>query len=428
VIVRFLPIALLSATALSAQPLLTTWRLNLTGATGMYTLQNGTTGRITADVQQVQYDATYVYVTATGIPSYSIGPFGANPNVPADQHYVAAIPRTTSVPATKTATQLGANGLYVNGVAMFNADDGNSWRNSNRTESPQGDGIWHRNGGTVEAPGFDPCGGHPQQQGAYHHHEYSPCLGALLGATPAAHSPLLGWAFDGFPIYGPYGYSSPLDPSSGVRRIVSGYRLRSITQRHTLAGGTALPASQYGPDVDATYFLGRYLEDFEWVSGLGDLDQYNGRFAVTPDFPAGTYAYYLTLDGDGEPAFPYTIGQFFYGAPNTANLRGPHVTVPAAGVTASSVLTVSSFAPASGAASTTVAITGQGFTGARAVYFNEVAAASFRVDSDTQITATVPAGATRGRVRVDRSDVYVRSTTDFVVVSATRRRRAVRTP
>src|SRR5258708_31965398 len=64
------------AVHLAAQPALTSWRLNTTGETGTYTLQNGTKGTLPANVQLVQYDATYVYVSASGIPSYDIGPFG----------------------------------------------------------------------------------------------------------------------------------------------------------------------------------------------------------------------------------------------------------------------------------------------------------------------------------------------------------------
>jgi hypothetical protein len=402
---------------LAAQPAITSWKLNTAGETGTYTLQNGTKGTLPANVQLVQYDATNVYVSASGIPSYDIGPFPGNPNVPANQHFVAAFPRTPVVPATKVATQLGVNGLYVNGVAMFNADDGNSWRNSNRTESPQGDGIWHRNGGVVEAVGFDPCEGHPQQQGVYHHHEYSPCLGAQLGATNTSHSPLLGFALDGFPMYGPYGYASPLDSSSGVRRMASGYRLRSMTQRHTLPDGTILTPAQYGPDIDSSFALGRYLEDFEWLAELGDLDPHNSRFCVTPDYPAGTYAYFLTLDEHGEPAFPYTIGSTFYGTPT----NGTHATIPATGVTTLAALVIASFSPASGGASSRIVIIGKGFAGVKAVYFNEVAATSFTVDGDTQITATVPSGASAGRIRVDRSDVYARSTIDFLSPQPRRR-------
>ena len=59
--------------------------------------------------------------------------------------------------------------------------------------------------------------------------------------------------------------------------------------------------------------LGRYVDDYEWVAGVGDLDQYNGRFTVTPEFPNGTYAYYATIDDSGDPAFPYLLAGEFYG-------------------------------------------------------------------------------------------------------------------
>src|SRR5262249_20787219 len=70
---------------------------------------------------------------------------------------------------------------------------------------------------------------------------------------------------------------------------------------------------------------GRYLEDFEYVAGLGDLDVYNGRFAVTPEFPSGTYAYFVTINDDGTPAFPYIIGAQYYGSV----AGGSTTTVPA---------------------------------------------------------------------------------------------------
>src|SRR5260370_18645416 len=112
--------SVISLTAhLAAQPAITSWKLNTTGETGTYTLQNGTKGTLPANVQLVQYDATYVYVSASGIPSYDIGPFPWNPNVPANQHYVAAIPRTPVLPATKAATQHRANSVYLHDVGTL---------------------------------------------------------------------------------------------------------------------------------------------------------------------------------------------------------------------------------------------------------------------------------------------------------------------
>jgi uncharacterized protein (TIGR03437 family) len=204
-----------------------------------------------------------------------------------------------------------------------------------------GDGIWRRNAYYGELLTFDSCVGHQPGNGMYHYHANPLCLRAQLndnletvrtsrnGATYRElssgwhHSPILGWALDGYPIYGPYGYSNPIDPASPIKRMKSGFTLRNITQRTTLPAWSmhnhpnisqTLTATQYGPDVSATFSLGRYVEDFDWVSGTGDLDQYNGRFTITPEFPAGTYAYFITIDDSGTPAFPYIVAGQYYGS------------------------------------------------------------------------------------------------------------------
>ena len=205
---------------------------------------------------------------------------------------------------------------------------------------PQGDGIWIRNAYFGEIQTFDKCFGHQPGDGIYHHHVQPVCLRAQLndnlekvreGRTGTiyreksgswSHSPILGWSFDGYPIYGPYGFNDPTSSASPVRRIRSGFRLRSITARTSLpdwalghhAGVSAqLTATQYGPAISDTFPIGRYVEDFEYIAGIGDLDQYNGRFTVTPEFPAGTYAYVVTIDENGLPAFPYILGMQYNG-------------------------------------------------------------------------------------------------------------------
>ena len=135
------------------------------------------------------------------------------------------------------------------------------------------------------------------------------------------HGPLIGFAFDGYPIYGGYGYANALLPGA-VKRMIPGYRLRNITVRTTLPGGA--PASQAGPTL-AAQALGNYYEDYEHVTGLGDLDEHNGRFCVTPEYPQGTYAYFATLDRDGNSVFPYVLGPTYYGVVETSNfpIMGP---------------------------------------------------------------------------------------------------------
>ena len=274
----------------------------------------------------------------------------------------------------------------------------------------QGDGIWLRNAYYGEAQTFDSCLGHQPGNGQYHHHANPICLRAQLNdnvtvvkaartgttyrenAAPWNHSPILGWAYDGYPIYGPYGYSDPMNASSPVQRMRSSFRLRSITQRTTLPDW-ALPlhanvsqqlnASQYGPAINAQFPLGRYLEDFEYVAGLGDLDVYNGRFAVTPDFPQGTYAYYVTIDAAGTPAFPYVLGGQFYG-----NVSGGAVSTNPAAVLQDYFVNGAYTGPSS-----TVPLLGSWYTKNSSQYAQVISAFDPSAGPQTTWPSNVPAGA-----------------------------------
>ena len=67
--------------------------------------------------------------------------------------------------------------------------------------------------------------------------------------------------------------------------------------------------------VQEGYILGDLVEDYIYDSTVGTLDEFNGKFAVTPEYPNGTYAYFMTEDGSGNPVYPYAIGPKFYGTP-----------------------------------------------------------------------------------------------------------------
>jgi len=133
--------------------------------------------------------------------------------------------------------------------------------------------------------------GHPDINGVFHYHAYS----SELGDSVSGHSKILGYAFDGFPIYGPRGYTNA-DGSGSIINMTSSYRIK---------GATAVRGT---PD-------GRYVEDYEYIANLGTLDVNNGRFCVTPDFPNGTYAYFLTVDNANDPVFPYVVGPSWTGSP-----------------------------------------------------------------------------------------------------------------
>src|ERR1041384_3928553 len=76
---------------------------------------------------------------------------------------------------------------------------------------------------------------------------------------------------------------------------------------------------------------------------------------------------------------------------------------------------ITDFSPTYGKTNTSVIITGSGFTFATAVKFNGVSA-SFFASADTQISATVPAAATTGKIRVEVGAQADTSANDFVVI------------
>ena len=103
-------------------PIITSWKKsNGTGYNG-----------ITADVDKVQYTADYVYVHTSGIPSYSIGPWGPSPNIPTSWDATYTLPRKPTVPTTKMATPMGPIAVLINGVALFNPKDGFSFNDQGK--------------------------------------------------------------------------------------------------------------------------------------------------------------------------------------------------------------------------------------------------------------------------------------------------------
>lgn len=64
------------------------------------------------------------------------------------------------------------------------------------------------------------------------------------------------------------------------------------------------------------YLLGDIIEDYIYDSTVGTLDANNGKFAITPEYPNGTYAYFMTEDNSGNPVYPYVIGPKYYSVPS----------------------------------------------------------------------------------------------------------------
>ena len=134
------------------------------------------------------------------------------------------------------------------------------------------------------------------------------------------HSPIIGWAYDGNPIYGPYGYSDATDQSSNITRLRSSYALKTELVLNQITN--PYPSRTAGPSLNDEP-AGKFVEDYEYSFGSGDLDQYNGRFCKTPDFPEGKYCYFVTIDATdaGNPVFPYVIGPQYNSVVDEWNLK-----------------------------------------------------------------------------------------------------------
>lgn len=341
-------LAILSSTlTLLAQtnPAIISWLQNST-VTGYYYASGNSTpiaNNILVNCQQVRYSTNWVYVDTKGIPAYKVGPYlDGNPSQASNQNAIFRFPlNPTANTGTKTATNAGNIGVFINGVAMFDYRDGVAWNTTTNAlcggpGNPMCSGTtyWNRDAIVAERAGFDCAKGHPAM-GNYHHHQNPSAFDAdltvisnicnlydsegLYSINPSQHSPLLGFAYDGFPVYGAYGYANA-DGTGGITRIKSGYQLRNITVRTHHANGTDVPD---GPAVSTTYPLGYFREDYEWVAHSGDasyLDIHNGRFCVTPEYPNGIYCYFATVNATHNSAYPYLVGPTFYGNKTAAKV------------------------------------------------------------------------------------------------------------
>jgi len=436
------------------------------------------TTAVYADVQRIRYTATDVYINSSGLASYTMGPFltsggGLFGFWPVSQNFTIRITRSPALPSpdpnVKATHGGGLIGVMVNGVGIYDLGDAFGFVQTGSSPVTGSDSMgqtnithpWWRDALAVEVVTFDPGFAHqPGVNGQYHYHAEPKALRYQLGDNMQAtysgspnntytytentsslhHSPILGWSFDGYPIYGPYAYdsgvatvtgsqvvsvafstagtyltppsvsftggggsgasavavvsggiltginmisggsgytSAPIVTIGGVRRMRTGFVLRNAANQATYGttditstGRTTLPkwaaiaeglatlanyatqtltnndyvlsASLQGPATNYvngpnTYSLGRYIGDYDYLGDrskvLGkdfDLDQYNGRTCVTPEYPGGTYAYFVSIDASGNPVFPYMLGKQYYGVKN-GTAQG--VTVPGTGVT-----------------------------------------------------------------------------------------------
>ncbi len=340
---------------------------------------------------------TQLTITSTDVPDnvkVLYGPLTIN--FPANQNLNLPWPYrggTDGGSSTHTSIKYagGTIGITVAGLVVYSSANG-SVITKNGTQ-------WNYDANAAGINGEDIYGGHCSNIGGgqYHYHDIAFITNnSWVGVTGFSgnsyrqadgHSKLMGWSADGYPIYGPYGYIKPTDPTSGVQTMVSGYTttstganrpssvtttvsgavnnsatvvfasdpgalglnpgMRITTNSAGLAANTYYILNQKnvtyvggghppytgannsvllnsavtianGASVTFEYLPGLFIEDSTFTN-TGTLDVYNGRWCVTPEYPNGTYAYFMTGNANGKGAYPYILGQSYYGSQTVSN-------------------------------------------------------------------------------------------------------------
>tara|TARA_B100000927_G_C16377185_1_gene433937 strand:- start:26 stop:931 length:906 start_codon:yes stop_codon:yes gene_type:complete len=217
-------------------------------------------------------------IKSNGIPNHKVGKFPnkGNPHFIIPQEYSFKLnlhPKNLKKPylihQNPTITGLPF-GIAVNGV-MFVPATAEYWNGNKKlgwNYCALGKGI-HL--------GLDENYAHVQPNGSYHYHGVSKYFLDNIMLDKNKHSPIIGWAADGYPIYYVYGYNN----EKKIINHKSGYQLKK--------GNRPIPPHGPGGKYDGTF-----VQDYEYKRGIGTLDECNGKFVVTPEYPEGTYAYFIT--------------------------------------------------------------------------------------------------------------------------------------
>jgi hypothetical protein len=207
-------------------------------------------------------------------PNYNLNPNYAvkestSYELPASPTFVGtATDSSTSSANIDISAKGGAVGVLFNGAMLFSPYGGPNYGTAT---------SWSTSATYAEGNTFDQCGCHGSSTSSpsYHCHVPPSCLLRQLGQSASSHSPQVGWAFDGFPVYGPRG--------------PGGVMMKTCTQ----AGGT------YGTSVCTDDCGGYYLAD-------SSIDEFVYRYYMLGDYNDGTSCALPGCASPGSEYFPNT--------------------------------------------------------------------------------------------------------------------------
>ena len=362
------------------------WLVNNDGARSQYIFEDSSNLGVLVNVQSVSEttvgNAAYTYVEATGIPDYAVqltaadvsqlndrpeaatdftsgrttaaagdliefgqdvgyrnnpqqdcavgagyGYWPPGPVCPSGQDKSGYFPQEPVITSDECETSTGVVGFAVNGVSIFNWSDGKSYNDA---------GVWQTLAPFAEVYDVDICGGHAAD-GEYHHHFYTTCWGDVAGEDEDGHSELLGFAADGYAVYGPWFDTGVLANSCWVARDYSqgsatgggcddGDRSCTLNDVYDISKGTTpVTDASSTPSLSGSYsslsgnafptVSGFFKEDYYFdtacgASGGANLDKSNGH-----DHGTLGYHYHVTVSADDNitPVYPFIFGPTYKG-------------------------------------------------------------------------------------------------------------------
>jgi hypothetical protein len=261
----------------------------------------------------------------SGSEGYGYWPPG--PACPKDQKKEQCFPLEPEPATTVCETGLSSIGTWVNGVGIFNWTDGMSYKNQR---------VWQNEAYHFEYNDLDICPGH-SANGDYHTHSNPTCMATQMDDPGTKHSPIYGFAADGYPIYGPYHANGVLthscwktrnydDPASKTGCGTAGARSCLLVDKYDITKGVSTTTS-VGPTTSErvtslsgnvfTTTSGYYLQDYYYdatctTQDIEFLDEHNGH---THDDLG--YHYHVSVekaaDGSLKDVFPFYVGPRYAG-------------------------------------------------------------------------------------------------------------------
>ena len=223
-------------------------------------------------------------LAGNGIPNHTTGAFPGvgNPNAITSQS-ISFSAKTNPVQTATTANK-GVPGYALNSVKFDPGTAGTCpgvITATTQCNLANGTDVWRIEalGQTAFNFGVDLNNAHVQPNGEYHYHGVPTGLLTNDGNSGQKMT-IVGWATDGFPIYGRYGHILATDLTSPLKVMKGSYVLDPTPD-------SGRPSLSVAP-------MGSFTSDWNYAAGTGDLDNCNGRFDVTPEFPKGIYHYYIT--------------------------------------------------------------------------------------------------------------------------------------